>query len=204
MQTPHRPFKFADKKNRRQKIPAFFQRNKTLGGNGHENWSLVHFLPLIIGHCVPEGDQTWELVLELKDLVELLSTPYFTPGLLCYLRAKISDHRQLLQTVFPENKLIPKHHFVEHYPHLIQKCGPPTECWTVRFEAKHSFFKKVVQDANNFKNILLPLASRHQLMLAHCLEMPSIFKPETETAKVSDTCIIVLDAVRQAILNRFG
>lgn len=165
----------------------------------------MRFLPLIIGHCVPEGDRTWELVLELKDLVELLSTPYFTPGLLCYLQAKISDHRQLLQTVFPENRLIPKHHFVEHYPHLIQKFGPPTECWTVRFEAKHSFFKKVVRDANNFKNILLTLASRHQLMLAHYLEMPSIFKPETETAKVSDTCIEVLDAaVRQAILNRFG
>ena len=199
------PFKFSDKTNRPQKIPTTFKRNKTLGGNGHENWSLVRFLPLIIGHRVPEGDQTWELVLELKDLVELLSTPYFTQDSLCYLQAKISDHRQLLQTVFSEKKLCPKHHFVEHYPHLIQKFGPPTECWTIRFEAKHSFFKKVVRDANNFKNILLTLASRHQLMLAHYLEMPSIFKPDTETAKVSDVCLEVLDAdIRQAILKKFG
>lgn len=195
------PFKFSDKTNRPQKIPATFQRNKTLGGNGHENWSLVRFLPLIIRHRVPEGDPTWELVLELKDLVELLSTPYFTPDSLCYLQAKISDHRQLLQIVFPQNKLCPKHHFVEHYPLLIQKFGPPN--WTIRFEAKHSFFKKVVKDANNFKNILLTLASRHQLMLVHYLEMPSIFKPET--TKVSDVQLEVLDtAIREAILKKCG
>ena len=137
--------------------------------------------------------------------MELLSTPYFTPDSLCYLLAKISDHRQLLQSNFPEIKLRPKHHFIEHYSYLIQKFGPPTECWTIRFEAKHSFFKKIVWDVNNFKNILLTLASRHQLMLAHYLEMPSIFKPETETAKVTYMSIQVIDAaVRQAILNRFS
>lgn len=133
-----------DKTNYPQKIAATFLWNKNLCGNGHENWSLVRFLPLIIGHCVPEGYQTWELVLELKDLVELLSTPCFISDLLCNLQANILDHRQLPQTVFPEKKLIPKHHFVEYYPHLIQKFGPPTECWTIRFEEKHSFFKKVV------------------------------------------------------------
>ena len=197
------PFKFSDKTNRPQKVPSTFQRNNTLRGNGHENWSLVHFLPLIIGHRVPEGDQVWELVLELKDLVELLSTSHFTSDSLCCLQSKISDHRQLLLTVFPQNKLRPKHHFIEHYPYLIQKFGPLIECWTIRFEAKHSFFKKVVRDANNFKNILLTLASRHQLMLAHYFDMPSIFKPEI--AKVSDVCLEVLDSgVRQAILNRFS
>lgn len=199
------PFRFSDKTNRPQKVPSTLHQNRTLGGNGHENWSLVRFLPLIIGHRVPEGNQTWELVLELKDLVELLSTPYFTSDTLCYIQAKISDHRQLLQTVFPEKKLRPKHHFIEHYPYLIQKFGPPTECWTIRFEAKHSFFKKAVRNANNFKNILHSLASKHQLMLAHYLAMPSIFKPETETANVSDMCLQVLDAaVRQAILSRFS
>ncbi|KAK0134336.1 hypothetical protein N1851_030097 [Merluccius polli] len=35
--------------------------------------------------------------------------------------------------------------------------------------------------------------------------MPSIFKPETETAKVTDVCLEVLDGgVRLAILNRFS
>ena len=199
------PFKFSDKTNCPQKIPSTFRKTGTVGGNGHENWSLVRFLPLIIGHRVPEGDQTWEIVLELKDLVELLATPSYTLDSLCYLQSKISDHRQLLLTVFPDYKLRPKHHFIEHYPCLIQRFGPLIECWTIRFEAKHSFFKKVVRDANNFKNILLTLASRHQLMLAYYLEMPSIFKPETETAKVTDVCLEFLDGgVRLAILNRFS
>lgn len=59
---------------------------------------LVLFLPLIISHRVPEGDQTWELVLELKDLVELLSTPYFTPDSLCYLESKISIKLSISQS----------------------------------------------------------------------------------------------------------
>ena len=165
----------------------------------------MRFLPLIIGHRVPEGDQTWEVILELKDLVELLATPYYTEDSLCYLQSKISDHRQLLLTVFPDYKLRPKHHFIEHYPCLIQRFGPLIECCTIRFEAKHSFFKKVVRDANNFKNILLTLASRLQLMLAYYLGMPSIFKPEIETAKVTDLCLGVLDGgLRLAILNRFS
>lgn len=106
---------------------------------------------------------------------------------------------------FPRKKLRPKHHFIEHYPHLIQKFGPPSECWTIRFEAKHSFFKRAVRNANNFKNILHTLASKHQLMLAHYLAMPSIFRPEKETANVAEMCLKVLDAaVRQAILNRFS
>ena len=177
------PFMLSDKTNRPQRILSTFLKTGTVGGNGHENWSLVRFLPLIIGNRVPEGDQTWEVILELKDLVELLATPFYTLDSLSYLQSKISDHRQLLQTAFPNYKLRPKHHFIEHYPWLIQHFGPLIECWTIRFEAKHSFFKKVVRDVNNFKNILFTLASRHQLMLAYYLEMTSIFKPDIETGK---------------------
>lgn len=108
------PYKFSDNTNRPQKVPSTFKRNRTLGGNGHENLSLVCFRPLIISHCVPEGNQTWELVLQLKDLVELLSTSYFTLDSPCYLQSKISDHRQLLLTVFLYKKLHPKNHFIEH------------------------------------------------------------------------------------------
>lgn len=199
------PFKFSDKTNCPQKIPSTFRKTGTVGGNGHENWSLLRFLPFLIGHRVPEGDQTWEVILELKDLVELLATPSYTEDSLCYLQSKISDHRHLLLTVFPNYKLRPKHHFIEHYPCLIQRFGPLIEFWTIRFEAKHSFFKKVVRDANNFKNILLTLGSRHQLMLAYYLEMPSIFKPEIETGKVTDVCLGVLDgSLVQAVLNKFS
>lgn len=105
------------------------------------------------------------MVLELKDIVKLLSSPSFTTESLCYLQAKISDHRRLLLEVFPGTKLRPKHHDLEYYPLLIKKFAPLIEFWTITSEAKNSFFKKVFCDTGNFKNILHTLATRHQLIL---------------------------------------
>ena len=198
------PFQFSDKTNRPQTLQTNFSKKRTIGGNGHENWALLRFLPLLIGHHVPESEKTWSVVLELKDIVELLSSPSFTTETLCYLQAKISDHRQLLLEVFPGTKLRPKHHFLEHYPVLIKKFGPLFEFWTIRFEAKHSFFKKVVHNTRNFKNILHTLATRHQLMLSYYLEMPTVFKPNIETGRVSAVSVAILDAaIREAIWNKF-
>lgn len=198
------PFQFNDKTNRPQAIHANFSKNGTIGGNGHENWALLRFLPLLIGHRIPESEKTWSVILELKDIVELLSSPSFTTETLCYLQAKISDHRQLLLEIFPGTRLRPKHHYLEHYPVLIKKFGPPIEFWTIRFEAKHSFFKQVVHNTGNFKNILHTLATRHQLMLAYYLEMPTIFKPSIETGKSSVVSVDILDvAIREALRSKF-
>lgn len=101
------PFQFSDKINRPQTIQTNFSKKGTIGGNGHENWALLRFLPLLIGHHIPESEKTWSVVLELKDIVKLLSSPSFTTETLCYLQAKISDHRQLLLEVFPATKLRP-------------------------------------------------------------------------------------------------
>lgn len=65
------PYTHSDKTNQPQTITKTFQAKGTIGGNGHENWSLIRLLPLLIGHYVPEGDETWEVILSLKDVVEL-------------------------------------------------------------------------------------------------------------------------------------
>lgn len=83
------PFQFSDKlllDNRLQTIQTNFSKKGTIGGNGHENWALLIFLPLLIGHHIPESEKTWTMVLELKDIVELLSSPSFTIETLCYLQ----------------------------------------------------------------------------------------------------------------------
>lgn len=71
------------------------------------------------------------------------------------------------------------------------------EFWTIQFE-------KVVHSAGNFKNILHSLATRHQLMLAYYLEIPSIFKPSIEMGRVSVMSVDILDAaIRKAIWDEF-
>lgn len=83
--------------------------------------------------------------MDLKDIVELVVAPTHTDESIDYLEFKISDHRHKYQDLFPDVPLLPKHHFLEHYPQLIRAFGPLVGHWTLRFEAKHSFFKQVIR-----------------------------------------------------------
>lgn len=40
--------------------------------------------------------------------------------------------------------------------------GPLVRHWTMRFEAKHSYFKQLAHSMGNFVNITYSLATRHQ------------------------------------------
>lgn len=74
--------------------------------------------------------------------------------------------------------------------------------WTMRFEAKHHFFKKVVHDTQNFKNVLKTLAVRHQNMMAYHLGSASFFKPKMQTSRVDSVLVSALPEVAQAYIRR--
>ena len=65
------PYQHSDKVDRPHPIPLTFATRGTIGGNGHENHALLRLLPVLIGSRVPEGDRFWEVLMELKDIVEL-------------------------------------------------------------------------------------------------------------------------------------
>lgn len=77
-----------------------FSTKGTTGGNAHENWCLIWLLPFLMGSYVPEGDDTWEILMLLKDIVELVVAPWHTEETLHFLECKIAEHRQLLQSTF--------------------------------------------------------------------------------------------------------
>lgn len=191
------PYQHADKVNRPQPLSQASLSRGTIGGNGHENATLLRLLPLLIGSEVPEGDRVWAVLMDLKEVVELALCPSFTDETVDYLAFKISDHRRALLDVFPEVRLRPKHHYVEHYPALIKCFGPLLHVWTMRFEAKHRFFKRVVHDVQNFKNILKTMAIRHQHMMAYHLASPSFFKPNTQATRVDSVLVSSLPEVAQ-------
>lgn len=66
-----------------------------IAGNGHKNWSVIR-LPLFIGHCVPEGNKSWEILMLLKHIVELVVAPKHTDETLHLLECKLTEHRELL------------------------------------------------------------------------------------------------------------
>lgn len=57
----------------------------------------------------------------------------------------IEEHHQLFENLYPQNDLIPKHHFMIHYPESIRQIGPLVHVWSMRYEAKHNFFKSLVK-----------------------------------------------------------
>ncbi len=183
------PYQFMDKIDQPQVIPTTFASRGTIGGNGHENWALLRLLPLMIGFDIPENDAIWEILMLLKDILELATSFRFTDDTIDFLAAKISEHRGLLLKVFPDFVLRPKHHYIEHYSQLIRTYGPLRDAWTMRFEGKHKFFKQIINETKNFKNVPQTLAVRHQRMVAYHVDSSSFFKPPVQMDKVKSTLI---------------
>lgn len=65
-----------------------------------------------------------QILLDLKDIVELVVAPTHTDESIAYLEGNISEHRQKYRELFPSVQLLPKHHYLEHYPQLIRMSGP--------------------------------------------------------------------------------
>lgn len=99
---------------------------------------LIGLLPLMVGLDIPENDQTLQIVLLLKDILEIALALKFTEDSFNFLDAKIAEHIHLLFTVFPHFTLRPKHHYIEHYPQLIRMYGPLRDMWIMHFEGKQT------------------------------------------------------------------
>lgn len=99
----------------------------------------------MIGDKVPEDEPAWEVLMTLKDVVVLVMAPLHTDEPIGYMQSKISEHHYRYSDLFPEEKVRPKHHFLEHYPLFTTVYGPLEHFWIMRFEAKHRFFKRIVR-----------------------------------------------------------
>ena len=73
------------------------------------------------------------------------------------------EHRRLFTDLYPQDNLIPKHHFMVHYSERICKIGPLLHVWSMRYAAKHKFFTFSIK---NVKNIMKSLAKKHQIAVA--------------------------------------
>lgn len=139
-----------------------------LSGHAIQNWNFLRLLPLIIGDRVHEPqDKVWQLALQLKDIVDLTCAQTISRSQIAYLDVLIQEYLDSRKTLFPDNNLRPKHHYLSHYSGLTLKSGPLIKVWTTRFESKHSYFKRCARQSKNFKNLPLTLSDRHQLLQAY-------------------------------------
>jgi hypothetical protein len=179
--------------------PAFVNELKgKIIGNAVQVWVLIRFLPILIGSKIDDtDDKVWQLVLLMRDVVELVCAPTVSMQLVVAMSDKIEEYIECRIDCFPEKPLKPKHHFLTHYPSLTLQCGPLIRLWTLRFESKHSYFKMSARAAKNSINITKTLAEKHQLLQAY-YSTGSLFGPALE---VKNGLSFHLDLYNQNIRN---
>lgn len=156
-----------------------------LSGQAIQNWNLLRLLPVLIGDKVQNHeDEVWQLALQLKDIVDLICAQNISLSQIAYLDILIQEYLELRKMMFPEIQLKPKHHYLRHYSALILKFGPLIRLWTLRFESKHSYFKRCARHLKNFKNICQTLSQRHQMYQAYLLAGQECSK----LLQVKDSC----------------
>ncbi|GBM58824.1 hypothetical protein AVEN_179363-1 [Araneus ventricosus] len=147
--------------------PALIPKKCKISQTAARMWTLLRLLPLMCATIIPEDNLHWKLFIDLKEIIELVFAPILTVDYIAYLRIRINEHLQFFKELYPEKLIIPKQHFLIHYPLHLLNFGPLRNCWTLRFEAKHYYFKKLAVVGQNYKNITLTLANRHQLRQAY-------------------------------------
>ena len=115
-----------------------------------------------------------------------------------HLRYHIEDHHTLFKKLFPAQNLTPKHHFLVHYPFMIEKVGPLINCWCMRYEAKHAIAKCLATVVGNFKDIAKTVAERHQITQCHRWftdgvgQKPVIRNAATQLIRETEGCATLL------------
>lgn len=144
------------------------KKGDKLIGNASEILYILNVFPFILYEKIDllKDCEIWNMVLILRKLVNIVLAFRISADQIAVLRDLLYQYIQIRKDSFSDVKLRPKHHFILHYPYLIRKFGPLRHLWTLRFESKHKYFKDIIRRSPNFKNILLSLSTKHQLLEA--------------------------------------
>lgn len=133
--------------------------------SGSQLWMLAVILPLIVGPIVDVNEEHFQNFLDMLDICRIVFSPSIPKWMLSYLKDQIDVY--LTGYIKLYGPLIPKQHHMIHYPTQILRMGPAALYNCIRCEAKHRFFKKLVETLGNYKNIPKSLAIQHQLNQAY-------------------------------------
>ena len=151
-------------------------------------WLLAIILPLLIGDMIPEDSKEWNLYILLLRICSICCSWRITPDTASYLGILIEEHHFQFKLLYPEKSLIPKMHYMVHYPSQILKFGPLIYSWTMRHEGKLCVIKRAAVHGN-FKNISYTIAKRSQHALCYHLNCGQPFL--NTSVEVSKTCSVV-------------
>jgi hypothetical protein len=123
-------------------------------------WLLARILPVLVGDLIKRDDCYWRCFLKLLEICEICTAPMLTADDASCLQLLIEEHHIQFKLLYNES-IIPKMHFMCHYPRQILNFGPLIHSWTMRYEAKLRIIKRAAK-VSNFKNICHTVSKRHQ------------------------------------------
>jgi len=182
LNTRRKCFPYCHIRNKPTKLKSDFYKKEKLPLTASEMLCFVRIFGALVGDLVPKGDPVWNLYLKLKDIVDFVMSKTFPKSCSNSLKTLVAEHHQIyleltgetlkrhslirlvhFPKVLEKFGLKPKHHYLTHYPRLIEKCGPVLDLWTMRSEARHRPFKSTASGTTSRVNICHTLALQNQL-----------------------------------------
>ncbi len=137
----------------------------------------VRLMPLIISRLVEleEECDLVRLMVTIHCINEILMADCLSPEDSLHLQSLIIQYFTLRKACSEKYlsfaKLVPKSHYLEHYPAQLLAFGPFISVWTARYESRHRDFVNWCESSKNFVNVLKTLCVKNQKKLASRLDI---------------------------------
>ncbi len=168
-----------DRVDKINKVPSdLFSNKSSFKISATHQWMLMRIFPIFAGERLFSNQISRKHYLNYLQVSEITRAIYddnFTQDKINSLRNNIKCYLSEFLNLYPHKKLTPKQHFLLHYPTAVENWGPPRFYTTMRFESKHSYFKKVINANHNNINLCYSLANRHQNLQVHHLLSENYF-----------------------------
>lgn len=102
----------------------------------------------------------------LENLTNSLLSAEFSERNIAILKQKIMEHQTMYTSLFKDT-LKCKHHFLLHYPTVIENSGPVKHLWSMRFESKNKEYKNYTHSTSSRRNISFSVAKKAALKFSY-------------------------------------
>lgn len=143
--------------------------------SGSEASGLIRNIGLMIGDLIPRGNEHWQLLILLKEIYDILTSPVITTDIIDYLESLITRYLTELQRLFG-NCLKVKHHNLLHCATILRRFGSLIFLSTMRCESKHHIAKMTTGVSNSRNNVCKTVAIKSQLQFCYRMMSGEIFE----------------------------
>lgn len=155
-------------------------------------------LGVLIGDFIPADSLYWPVYKNLKKIIDILLLDAYQKNLIDFLTLLIEEYLSELQILFP-NSFKPKHHYLTHYPRVMEQVGPLWKSCSIRYESKHRFGKSTSRTAICRINICHTIAIKTQLKLNYDFLTAEFTSNVWESGPIISIAEITNENIRNAL-----